>query len=589
MPLRIPLGLDDFRKLREQGLVYVDKSLFIREILDKGAQTILLPRPRRFGKTLNLSMLRCFFEQREEDLSPLFEGLAIARAGEAYQAHFQRYPVIFVTFKEVKATTWEQAWLAIQEKLRVLIGEHRYLVESDRVSQGDIARLAAILDGTADEVTHQFSLLLLSRCLAQHHGRDVVVLIDEYDTPIHAGWLSGYGPQVLGFFRTFLNAGLKGNPHLFKAVVTGILRVAKESVFSDLNNLAVYTVLSPSFSTCFGFTEPEVSALLAAAGLEGQLDAVRAWYNGYVFGRTVIYNPWSILSFLDSGDPRPLAYWTSTSSNDLVREMLVRHGFALEREIEALLEGRAIEQAIDQGVVLEELARRPDALWSLLLFSGYLKAEGAEVPAGEAPRHLLSIPNREVREVYASTFREWLRERLGGASSDVDRLTRALLRGDAEALEKELQAFTENLLSYHDLPLRPEQVYHAFVIGLLATLEPAHQVRSNRESGHGRPDVTIRPRGGAGPGVVLELKVAKPGTKTMARALAEGLAQIEEGGYRAELTAAGISPVHALVVGFDGKRVSVRSLEEAGTRSQRSPSGVLSARKKQKPKGKPHQ
>jgi hypothetical protein len=586
MAARIPLGLDDFRKLREQGLVYVDKSHLIREILDKGAQTIHLPRPRRFGKTLNLSMLRCFFEQREEDLSRLFADLSIARAGAVYQAHFQRYPVIFLTFKEVKATTWEHAWRAIQEKIGALFDEHRYLVASDRLSQRDVAHVAAILDGTADEVGYRLSLLLLTRCLAQHHGRDVVVLIDEYDTPIHAGWVSGFGPQVLGFFRTFLNAGLKGNPHLFKAVVTGILRVAKESVFSDLNNLAVYTVLSPSFSTCFGFTEPEVSALLAAAGLSEHLDSVRAWYNGYVFGETVIYNPWSILSFLDSGDPRPLAYWTSTSSNDLVREMLVRHGFALEREIEALLEGSAIEAAVDQGVVLEELARRPDALWSLLLFSGYLKAESAAVPAGEAPRYLLSIPNREVREVYASTFREWLRERLGGASSDVDRLTRALLRGDAEALETELSTFTENLLSYPDLPLRPEQVYHAFVIGLLATLEPAYQVRSNRESGHGRPDVMIRPRGGTGPGVVLELKVAKPGTKTMARALAEGLAQIEEGGYRAELTAAGVSPVHALVVGFDGKRVAVRSLGERGKGKPRGASGVGAVRQGQKAKGK---
>jgi hypothetical protein len=571
MTTRIPLGLDDFRKLREQGLVYVDKSHLIREVLDKGAQTILLPRPRRFGKTLNLSMLRCFFEKRDDDLSGLFADLSIAQAGEAYRAHFQRYPVIFITFKEVKARTWELAWRAIQEKIQVLVAEHRYLVESDRLDEGDVARLSAILDGTADEVAYQFSLLLLSRCLSRHHGQEVVVLIDEYDTPIHAGWLDGYAPDVLGFFRTFLNAGLKGNPHLFKAVVTGILQVAKQSIFSDLNNLAVYTVLVPSFSTCFGFTEREVQALLDGAGLSAHLPAVRAWYNGYVFGDTVIYNPWSILSFLDSGDPQPLAYWVSTSSNDLVRDMLVRHGFAVEREIETLLEGGKIDRALDQGVVLEELARRPDALWSLLVLSGYLKAERAPVPAGEAARHLLSIPNREVREVYTSTFREWLRERLGGASSDVDRLTRALLEGDAEALEAALRAFTANMLSYHDTAPDPEHVYHAFVIGLLATLEPAYEVRSNRESGHGRPDVQIRPRRGTGPGVVLELKVARARKKTMARALAEGAAQIEEGGYRAELLAAGVAPVHALVVAFDGKKVAVRRVDEGVPTGERAP------------------
>jgi hypothetical protein len=572
---RIPIGLDDFRKLREQGLVYVDKSHLIREVLDKGAQTILLPRPRRFGKTLNLSMLRCFFEKRDDDLSGLFAGLSIAQAGEAYRAHFQRYPVIFITFKEVKARTWDLARASLREKIGALFDEHRYLLESDRLSERDIAHLRAVLDGTADEAAYQLSLLLLSRCLALHHGQDVVVLIDEYDTPIHAAWLNGYALDVLAFFRTFLNAGLKGNPHLFKAVVTGILRVAKESIFSDLNNLAVYTVLAESFSTCFGFTEPEVQALLADAGLSAHLSAVRAWYNGYVFGETVIYNPWSILSFLDRGDGRPRAYWVSTSSNDLVRDMLVRHGVALEPEIEALLEGGTIEVSVDEGVVLEDLPRRADALFGLLLFSGYLKAKEADAPAGEAPTYFLSIPNREVREVYTSTFREWLRERLGGASGDVDRLTRALLSGDAEALEASLQTFTENLLSHHDTAprpeLRPEQVYHAFVIGLLATLEPAYEVRSNRESGHGRADVLIRPRRGDGPGVVLELKVARAGKKTMARALAEGATQIERSGYRAALSAAGIGPVHALVVAFDGKRVAVRRVDEGARGDDRAP------------------
>jgi hypothetical protein len=398
----------------------------------------------------------------------------------------------------------------------------------------------------------------------------VVILIDEYDSPIHAGWVHGYAADVLGFFRVFLNAGLKGNPHLFKAVVTGILRVAKESIFSDLNNLAVYTVLTKSFSTCFGFTEPEVRALLESTGLAEDLDAVRAWYNGYVFGETVIYNPWSILTFIERGERQPRAYWVSTSSNDLVREMLVRHSFEVEPQIEALLEGGKIEKSIDEGVVLEDLGRRSDALFALLLFSGYLRAEQAEVPYGEPPLYLLSIPNREVREVYASTFREWMRERLGGTSSDVDRLTRVLLDGDAEGLEQSLQAFTENLLSYHDTVRRPEQVYQAFVIGLLATLEPAFEVRSNRESGHGRPDVMIRPRRAPGPGVVMELKVATPRKKTMARALAEGVAQIEEGGYLAELRADGVSPVHALVVAFDGKKVKVRSVAEKSARKVRA-------------------
>lgn len=562
----VPLGLDDFRKLREQGLLYVDKSYLIRDVLDRGAQSILLPRPRRFGKTLNLSMLRCFFEKRAEDFSHLFADLAIMQAGERYRAHFQRYPVIFITFKELKAKTWDEARRALHAKIRTVFDEHNYLLGSERLSDHDRADVRAILDGKATDVGYQFSLLLLSRCLARHHGQDVVMLIDEYDTPIHAGWLNGYGEDILTFFRTLLNAGLKGNPHLFKAVVTGILRVAKESIFSDLNNLAVYTVLANHFSTCFGFTEAEVGALLDRVGLNDSREAVRDWYNGYVFGGTIIYNPWSILSFVERGESRPRSYWVSTSSNDLVRDMLVRHGSVLKSEIEALLEGQKIEAELDEGVALSELSRRPDVIFSLLLFSGYLKAEQMEGPLDDAPRYLVSIPNREVRGVYTNTFLQLLQEHIGGPR-DVERLTSALLAGDVEEIEAMLSRFAESVLSYHDVARRPEQVYHMFILGLLATLEPAYEVRSNRESGHGRPDLMIRPRGKPGPGVVLELKIAEKGRKTMARALAEGAEQLKAMKYRSELTAAGISPIHALVVGFDGKKVKVQPVADRAKRA----------------------
>ncbi len=371
--------------------------------------------------------------------------------------------------------------------------------------------------------------------------------------------MSGYTRQAVAFFRAFLGGALKDNPHLFKAALTGILRIARESTFSGLNNLDVYTLLARNFSTCFGFTEPEVERLLEGAGMSAELPVVRSWYNGYAFGGTVIYNPWSILNFVDNGDARPRGYWVATSSNDLVRDMLQRHGLALQPSLEALLEGEGIVRRVDEGVALTDLATRPDALWSLLVLSGYLRAEEADVPHGEEPRYRLSIPNREVRLVYTSTFREWMQARLGGEESDVERLTASLLAGDAEALEEQLQAFTANVLSYHDTALRPEQVYHAFVIGLLATLEPEHLVRSNRESGKGRPDVTVRPRLAGRPGAVLELKVAKAGKKTPEQALEEGLAQIHAKGYAAELLAAGAAPVHAFAVAFDGKTVWVRS------------------------------
>jgi hypothetical protein len=581
VPLRIPIGVSDFRMLREQGLVYVDKSHLIREMLDKGTQALLLPRPRRFGKTLALSMLQCFFEKRDEDLSGLFADLSIWQAGDAYRAHFQRYPVIFVTFKDVKAETWKQAWEKIAQKLRALVEQHRYLLESDRLSPEDVVDLRALLDGTARRADYESALLTLSRCLERHHGRKVVMLIDEYDQPIHAAWVSGFGPRAIAFFRGLLTGGLKDNPHLFKAVVTGILRVSKESIFSDLNNLGVYTLLGRAFSTCFGFTEPEVAALFDRAGLGADLEPVRTWYNGYLFGDTVIYNPWSVLSFIDAGEHEPRPFWVTTSSNDLIRDVLQRNAFTLQPAIEELLSGGAVERFVNENVVLSDLDEDEDTLWSLLLFSGYLKAEKRSFGPDERPAFRLSIPNLEVREVYTSTFRRWMAQRMKGHGGDLDRLLTALLAGDVETLEEQMQAFTMNLLSYHDTGLRPEQVYHAFVIGLLASLPPAYDVRSNRESGHGRPDVMIRSRRGPGPGVVLELKVAKPGKKTMDQALADGASQIRVGGYAAELSAAGAAPIHALVMGFDGKRVKVRAAA-AVAEEGRAPAG----RSRRKPAGK---
>ena len=554
----IPLGIDDFRQLREQGLEYVDKSDLIQKVLDKGAQSILLPRPRRFGKTLNLSMLRAFFEKRPEDLGGLFSDLAIWSAGPTYREHFQRYPVIHLTFKGVKLDTFERSWDAIRNKLAALYEEHRYLLDGGALSPQEAARFEEIRGAAGSMATSSNVLLDLSRYLHRHHGQPVVILIDEYDEPIHAGHTHGYSDQVLQFFRAFLTEGLKGNPHLFKAVLTGILRIAKESIFSGLNNLAVYSLLRPDFATCFGFTEPEVQALLERASRRDQLGTVRSWYNGYVFGGAVVYNPWSILSYLDSPETAPRSFWVATSSNDLIRDALVRHSLEAEREIETLLQGGSIERDLDENVALSRIDEDPDALWSLLTFSGYLKAEALPPEPGEKILYRLSIPNKEVREVYTGTFRRWMADRMRGHGGSLKRLTTALLSGDPDALEEELQAFTRNLLSYHDTALRPEQVYHAFVIGLLASLEPEYEVRSNRESGSGRPDVLVRPRRSGKPGAVLEMKVARPGKKTPEQALEEGLAQLATGDYTAELVAAGASPVHAFAVAFDGKRVQVR-------------------------------
>jgi Predicted AAA-ATPase/PD-(D/E)XK nuclease superfamily len=559
----IPIGVDDFRMLRESGLDYVDKSDFIRQVLDRaGVQVMLLPRPRRFGKTLNLSMLRCWLEKLEDDLSPLFEDLSIWQAGDTYRAHFQRYPVIHFNFKGTKGTSFDESWGVIRKKIVDLYKEHRAVLDGGRLDEVDARRYRQILDGTADQALYDHALLDLSAHLHAHHGERVVILIDEYDEPIHAGHLHGYAPQILDFMRAFLGAGLKSNPHLFKAVMTGILRLAKENLFSGLNNLGVYTLLRREFDTCFGFTEAEVAALLERHGRGDQLPEVRRWYNGYVFGGQVIYNPWSLCCFLDSQDAEPRPYWLSTSSNELVKELLVQYAMKLQPTFEVLLEGGSIERTLDDDVALGEIHHRQDALFSLLVFAGYLKATAVTRP-GDEPSYLLSIPNREVRKVYATTFQHWMNERLEGSGGDIQALTTALLGGQAEGFEEQLQRFVTNVLSYHDPgTVNPERVYHGFVVGLLAALEPSYQVRSNRESGQGRPDVIIRPTRPGKPGVVLELKVARPGKKTLDQALAEGLTQIAARDYGAELGAAGAAPVHAFAVAFDGKEVRVRSAAE---------------------------
>ncbi|MEZ4293964.1 MAG: AAA family ATPase [Polyangiaceae bacterium] len=563
MPVHVPIGIEDFRKIRESGLEYVDKSHLIRELLDMpGAEVVLIPRPRRFGKSLNLSMLRCFFEKREEDLARLFEGLSIWGAGGEVRAHFQRYPVLYLTLKGSKHDTFEACWASLREKIADLFVEHREALESARLDEVERGRVRQILDGTAGRELYDRALFDLSRYLHRAHGEKVVILIDEYDEPIHAGHAGGYERPILDFFRAFFTEGLKGNPHVFKAVLTGILRIARESIFSGLNNVAVFSLLRPELSTCFGFTEAEVQSLLEKAGRADRIEDVRLWYNGYLFGDTVVYNPWSVVNFVADARAEARPYWVSTSSNDLIKRELTRRAVRLEPVFEELLGGGGVERVIDESTVLEELDRNDDALFSLLVFSGYLKASRRARGPAEQAVHYLTIPNREVRLVYQSTFREWLASSLHAQGGSVDRLVRSVLGGDALGFEEELQVLATSLLSYHDGGVRAEQLYQGFLVGLLAVMEPDYRVRSNRESGKGRPDVLITPVKAGAPGVVMELKVARAGRKTLEQALEEGVAQIESGDYEAELRAAGAATVRAFAVAFDGKQVRVRAAKE---------------------------
>jgi hypothetical protein len=553
----LPIGISDFRELREKRLVYVDKTRLVIEMLDHaGSKVLLLPRPRRFGKTLALSMLRCFFERQDEDLSGLFEGLEVWEAGEKYRRHFRRYPVVFLTFRDLKASTFEGCRDDLHKKIQVLYREHRAVLDAGVLEAGEVRDYQAILDGTAEPVLYRQALGELSKYLHRTTGERAIMLIDEYDEPIHAGFVHGYGPEVIELFRAVLTHGLKDNPHLERGVVTGVLRVSRESIFSGLNNLAVHTLLQRSFSTCFGFTQSEVEGLVTQAGRSGALELVRTWYDGYDFGGTVIYNPWSVLCWLADEDAQPRPHWLNTSSNELVQRLLQGRAAELHEPFSRLLAGEGVERVLDENVVLDQLEDSDDALWSLLVFSGYLRAQ--RLPPAQPswlPAYRLSIPNAEVRLLYTSTFAQWMRARMKGSGGQLERLLAALLLGDAVRFEQQLGVLVTNLLSYHDLGAsEPERVYQVFVLGLLAALEPEHRVRSNRESGSGRPDVLVCPAVPGQPGVVLELKVVRGG-KTMEQVLEDA----------AELRASGAEPVHVLVVGFDGKQVRVRGAEPRGT------------------------
>jgi len=562
MRLSIPNSIEDFRELRERKFEYVDKSHMISEFLDRdGHKVILLPRPRRFGKTLNLTMLKWFFEKREENLWHLFEDLHIGRAGETYKAHFQQYPIIHINFKGTKADSLEECMRLVQWQIQEVYRQHQPFLEG-KLNDRDTHNFRAVYTGTCSEILYHTALQNLTRYLHEIHGKRPIVLIDEYDAPIHSGYVHGYYDKIISFCRIFYELGLKDNPHLERAVMTGILRVAKESIFSGLNNPGVYSLLRIEFNTCFGFTEPEVFTLLEKAGIPQLMDSVRTFYNGYEFGTKAVYNPWSILQFLSDEANELRSYWLNTSENALIKNLLHRHAFAVEDEIHTLLAGGTIEKYLNDNIVFRDLDQSPSMLWNILVFSGYLRAaRPLPIVIGQPPpSYRLSIPNVEVAEIYRTTFQAWMDQGLKPQGGSIEALTKALLEGDIQDFEQLLQQFVAFLPSYHDVRgAKPEQFYHGLMIGLLAALEPDYEVRSNRESGAGRPDVLIKPRKAGKPGVVLELKAAGERTKrTMTEAINEGLRQIQENDYASELRAVGVQTIHSLVIAFDGKKVVVK-------------------------------
>lgn len=558
-----PIGQTDFKQIREDGLLYVDKSGLVGEVLQDVAQVILLPRPRRFGKSLNLSMLRYFFEKTQPDgrNAELFHGLAVQDDRETW-AHLGRYPVLFLTFKDVRMPDFRGTLDAVREVVRQAFEEHRYLLDLGVLPGETADRFRMHLRGEGSEAAVYGALPDLVGRLARFHEQRVIVLIDEYDTPIQHGYLQGFYGEVTRLFRNLFSSLLKDNADLFKGVLTGILRVARESLFSGLNNLAVRSLLEDRYASRFGFTEDEVRSVLRLGDGAPIPPQVRHWYDGYCFGGRSIYNPWSVVGYAESG--KLGAYWANTSSNELIRKLLQGSGVAYSVEMETLLAGESIDDiALDDNIVLRDIGQQPGALWSFLVMSGYLKATDL-VASGVEVRGTLTIPNREVHDVYRKVFREWLDRSLGnrGAGGDV---REALLSGDAPALERLLGDVLRNVVSFHDTARPAEVLYHVLLLGLLAHLDATHEVRSNRESGLGRADILVRPRQRGRPGAVLEVKVASGDAPAdVDRAASAALGQIRERDYAAECRSAGADPIHEYAVVCRCKRVWVRTAGSAG-------------------------
>ncbi len=555
---QLPKGHSDFKEIRQEGLYYIDKSLFIEEIIADKTKIILLPRPRRFGKTINLSLLKYFFQQQSKiESRTLFEGLKI-KESPYFETHQGCYPVIDLSFKGIKALTFTNSLADIKRLLQVTCQQHAYLRTSDRLSSIQQSDFEQLYLGKASLSLWRNALKDISSYLTIHHQQQVVILIDEYDTPIQAAWLNDYYEEMIDFMRAFLGEGLKGNVNLYKSVITGIMRVSKESIFSGLNNVGVYSLVSKNYADKFGFTEAEVEQLVKDFALEEQQAILRNWYNGYKVGIYTIYNPWSIVNYINDREDFPRPYWINTSDNGLIRQLIFESNLNVHEEIEDLIRGKSIQKRIDENIVFRDLESDEVSLFSFLYFAGYLKHEKLYLVNNKLHGDL-QIPNEEVKIFYEDVIQSWIK-RSPAKNNAVQQLLKALLNREVQLFERLFSNFVRDTLSYFDTAKNTvEAVYQAFLLGILVNLSPDYEIESNRESGYGRYDIALIPKDKARLGIIMELKIVDDFyEETKDIALTAALAQIEEKAYEAGLRKRGITDILILAVTFDGKRVWVR-------------------------------
>ena len=560
----VGIGIQDFLKLRENHNFYIDKTSFIKEWWESGDDVTLITRPRRFGKTLNMSMMEEFFSVDYADRGDLFEGLYIWEE-EKYRNLQGTYPVINLSFARVKETDFESTKRRIIELLMLQFEKYAFLTESDKLSQNEkeyVSRMAREMD--AFEACS--SLHRLSDVLFRHYGKKVILLLDEYDTPMQEAYVNGFWDEMVAFIRSLFNATFKTNPYMGRGIMTGIIRVSKESVFSDLNNLEVVTTTSNKYATSFGFTEEEVFAALDAVGMGEEKEKVKKWYDGFVFGKhRDIYNPWSILNFLNKGEYE--TYWANTSSNSLVGKLIREGNGAIKKQFEELLLGNHLQVAIDEQIVYNQLNDNEEAVWSLLVASGYLKILDYDrmenLEPEEEPCYELAVTNREVQVMFAGMVKSWFKK----DKQNYNEFIKAMLMQDVDAMNEYMNQMSLELFSSFDTGKRaskkaqPARFYHGFVLGLMVDFRKEYIVTSNRESGFGRYDVVMEPKNPEkNPAIILEFKVFNTKREASLEETAQAaLAQIEEKQYDADLLAKGIPEdrIYKYGFAFEGKIVLI--------------------------------
>lgn len=545
----LPIGVSDF-KLATTGYYYVDKTLMIRDFLDKKPMVSLFTRPRRFGKTLNMDMLRVFFEKTNEDTSVYFKDKQIWQCGDYYTKHQGQYPVIFLTFKDVKSMTWEETFQKIRRLISLEFIRHNELETSSVLTAYEKEQYHLLAGDSGDEVDCQMGLQLLSLLLHKHYGRECIIIIDEYDTPIQQGHTCNFYPEIVNFMRNFFSGGLKDNPHLAFGFLTGILRVAKESIFSGMNNLKTYSILDDGYSSYFGFTEKEVKDMLRYYGKDDKYNELSEWYDGYRFGNTEIFNPWSVINYI-SDNCFPKAFWQSTGSNEIIGEIIQTATPEITKDLYKLLCGEKIAAYIDTSVIYPEVQNNPYSVYSFLLVAGYLKVANIYPQSDGNFMCDVAIPNKEITFVYEKEVLNRTNQNSLAIS-----ISQAIFSKDTQKLQALLEDFMVKSISSIDGA--NEGFYHGMMLGLCAILGNRYKIRSNRESGLGRFDIQLMPLAKGMPGFIFEFKHTKDEHTDLSALADSALQQIETKKYDTELRDNGVNSIISIGIAFRGKSAVVR-------------------------------